>query len=55
LCDKIDVIAGWNSIWARTGARRRHEADDGMQRGWKAVDLGEPITVPVGRKPLGAC
>jgi len=29
------------------------EATDGMVRGMKAVDLGGPITVPVGRKTLG--
>src|ERR1700759_294938 len=29
------------------------EATDGMVRGMKAIDLGGPITVPVGRAPLG--
>ena len=26
---------------------------DGMQRGMKAIDLGEPISVPVGPETLG--
>src|SRR5712692_1623576 len=29
------------------------EATEGMVRGMKAIDLGEPITVPVGRATLG--
>ena len=29
------------------------EPTDGMVRGMKATDLGEPISVPVGRKTLG--
>src|SRR6201997_4787854 len=29
------------------------EATDGMVRGMKAIDLGGPITVPVGRETLG--
>src|SRR5438105_11250458 len=29
------------------------EATDGMVRGMKAIDLGEPITVPVGKETLG--
>src|ERR1700751_710845 len=29
------------------------EPTEGMVRGMKAVDLGVPITVPVGRAPLG--
>ena len=29
------------------------EATDGMVRGMKAIDLGEPITIPVGKATLG--
>ena len=29
------------------------EPTEGMVRGMKAIDLGEPITVPVGRATLG--
>src|SRR6202789_4313148 len=29
------------------------EATDGMVRGMKAIDLGGPIRVPVGKEPLG--
>src|SRR5437868_13099393 len=29
------------------------EATEGMVRGMKAIDLGEPITVPVGKETLG--
>ena len=29
------------------------EPTDGMVRGMKAIDLGEPITVPVGKATLG--
>src|SRR5262249_43730118 len=29
------------------------EATEGMVRGMKAIDLGGPITVPVGRETLG--
>ena len=29
------------------------EATDGLVRGMKAFDLGEPITIPVGKQTLG--
>src|SRR5262252_6723519 len=29
------------------------EPTDGLVRGMKALDLGEPVTVPVGRETLG--
>src|SRR2546430_7578348 len=29
------------------------KATDGMQRGMEAIDLGEPITIPVGPETLG--
>src|SRR6478752_102501 len=51
---KIDVIA---EVEQHLGENRVREVamkpTDGMQRGMEAVDLGEPISVPVGPETLG--
>ena len=51
----IDVIA---EVAQHLGENRVRavamKATDGMQRGMEAVDLGQPISVPVGPEALGA-
>src|SRR6187397_2269686 len=51
---EIDVIA---EVEQHLGENRIRavamKPTDGMQRGMSAVDLGEPITVPVGPQTLG--
>jgi F-type H+-transporting ATPase subunit beta len=52
--NKIDIIA---EVAQHIGEGRVRtiamEATDGLVRGMKAFDLGEPITVPVGKQTLG--
>jgi F-type H+-transporting ATPase subunit beta len=52
--DEIDVVA---EVEQHLGENRVRcvamEPTDGMVRGMEATDLGEPITVPVGRETLG--
>jgi F-type H+/Na+-transporting ATPase subunit beta len=52
--NKIDIIA---EVAQHIGEGRVRtismEATDGLVRGMKAYDLGEPITVPVGKQTLG--
>src|SRR5436190_24153398 len=51
---KIEVIAEVEQHLGENRVRAvAMEATDGMQRGMTAVDLGEPITVPVGPATLG--
>src|SRR6516164_6494076 len=50
----IDVIAEVEQHLGENRVRAvAMEPTDGMQRGMKAVDLGEPISVPVGPETLG--
>jgi len=50
----IDVIAEVEQHLGENRVRAvAMKATDGMQRGMKAVDLGEPISVPVGPETLG--
>jgi F-type H+-transporting ATPase subunit beta len=50
----IDVIAEVEQHLGENRVRAvAMKATDGMQRGMKAIDLGEPITVPVGPETLG--
>jgi F-type H+-transporting ATPase subunit beta len=52
--DGIDVIAEVEQHLGENRVRAvAMKATDGMQRGMKAVDLGRPITVPVGPQTLG--
>jgi len=41
------------SNWERASALRGDETTEGLVRGMKAENLGEPISVPVGRATLG--
>jgi F-type H+/Na+-transporting ATPase subunit beta len=51
---KIDVVAEVEQHLGENRVRAvAMEPTDGMQRGMTAVDLGEPITVPVGPETLG--
>jgi F-type H+/Na+-transporting ATPase subunit beta len=51
---QIDVIAEVEQHLGENRVRAvAMKATDGMQRGMRALDLGEPITVPVGPKTLG--
>src|ERR1700758_5635011 len=52
--DKIDVIAEVEQHLGENRVRAvAMKPTDGMQRGMTAVDLGEPISVPVGPETLG--
>jgi F-type H+/Na+-transporting ATPase subunit beta len=52
--DKIDVIAEVEQHLGENRVRAvAMKPTDGMQRGMSAVDLGEPISVPVGPQTLG--
>ena len=54
VADGIDVIAEVEQHLGENRVRAvAMKPTDGMQRGMKAVDLGEPITVPVGPETLG--
>src|SRR2546430_384409 len=54
VADKINVIAEVEQHLGENLVRAvAMKPTDGMQRGMKAVDLGEPITVPVGPETLG--
>src|SRR4030081_999631 len=54
VADKIDVIAEVEQHLGENRVRAvAMKPTDGMQRGMKAVDLGEPISVPVGPETLG--
>src|SRR5262245_11127704 len=51
---KIDVIAEVEQHLGENRVRAvAMKPTDGMQRGMKAVDLGRPISVPVGPETLG--
>jgi len=51
---KIDVIAEVEQHLGENRVRAvAMKPTDGMQRGMKAIDLGEPISVPVGPETLG--
>jgi len=62
-CVIIEGEAGGNSIYVSTEVQQHlgenrvrcvsMQPTDGMVRGMKAVDTGQPITVPVGRETLG--
>jgi F-type H+-transporting ATPase subunit beta len=62
-CVIIEGEAGGNSIYVSTEVQQHlgenrvrcvsMQPTDGMVRGMKAVDTGDPITVPVGRETLG--
>src|SRR6185295_321248 len=52
--EAIDVIAEVEQHLGENRVRAvAMKATDGMQRGMTAVDLGEPISVPVGPETLG--
>ncbi len=52
--DAIDVIAEVEQHLGENRVRAvAMKPTDGMQRGMKATDLGEPISVPVGPETLG--
>src|SRR4029077_10799351 len=52
--DAIDVIAEVEQHLGENRVRAvAMKPPDGMQRGMKATDLGEPISVPVGPETLG--
>ncbi|MPZ18650.1 MAG: F0F1 ATP synthase subunit beta [Luteitalea sp.] len=52
--NRVDVIAEVEQHLGENRVRAvAMKATDGMQRGMKVVDLGEPITVPVGPQTLG--
>ena len=52
--DAIDVIAEVEQHLGENRVRAvAMKPTDGMQRGMKAIDLGEPISVPVGPETLG--
>ena len=52
--EKIDVIAEVEQHLGENRVRAvAMKPTDGMQRGMTAVDLGEPISVPVGPATLG--
>ena len=52
--DKIDVVAEVEQHLGENRVRAvAMKATDGMQRGMEAIDLGEPITIPVGPETLG--
>src|SRR5580765_5465453 len=52
--EAIDVIAEVEQHLGENRVRAvAMKPSDGMQRGMKAVDLGEPISVPVGPETLG--
>src|SRR5215471_17470714 len=54
VADGIDVIAEVEQHLGENRVRAvAMKPTDGMQRGMKATDLGEPITVPVGPETLG--
>src|SRR5438128_1330071 len=52
--EKIDVVAEVEQHLGENRVRAvAMKATDGMQRGMKVVDLGRPISVPVGPETLG--
>src|SRR6202795_4642400 len=54
VADGIDVIAEVEQHLGENRVRAvAMKPTDGMQRGMKAIDLGEPIEVPVGPGTLG--
>src|SRR6266550_1262587 len=54
VAENIDVIAEVEQHLGENRVRAvAMKPTDGMQRGMKAIDLGEPITVPVGPETLG--
>ncbi|MGB7217778.1 MAG: F0F1 ATP synthase subunit beta [Vicinamibacterales bacterium] len=54
VADGIDVVAEVEQHLGENRVRAvAMKPTDGMQRGMKAIDLGEPITVPVGPETLG--
>ena len=52
----IDVVAEVEQHLGENRVRAvAMKPTDGMTRGMKVIDTGSPITVPVDRKPSGAC
>jgi len=44
-----------SNTWARPRPHVAMEGTEGMVRGMKAIDLGGPIRMPVGKETLAAC